>query len=211
MSTTTSPEPAKRKLADASSEDEVATICQARLNADDGQSPKRPKISQREAVLALLRELEKECQKELEEEAKDTAEEPAEEEPEEKPEEEPEATLSFDDIIDKATEKDVEKHAEEIWEVFYANEDIPFLCGLLPPCKGQDYVCNGRIGLTGKKGEPECTMNAKYDWGVMKNEAWTCLACYQEQDPETKCSKESCPNFQEFGQCERCRPSYAFH
>jgi hypothetical protein len=197
MSTTTSPEPAKRKLADASSEDEVASICHAQLNADDGQSPKRPKISQREAVLALLNELEEECRKELKEKAKDTA-------------EEPEATLSLDDIIEKATEKDVEKHAEEIWELFYANEEIPFLSGLLPPCKGQDHVCNGRIGLTG---EPECTMNAKYDWGVMKieDEAWTCLACYQEQDPETKCSKQSCPNFQEHGQCERCRPSYAFH
>ena len=210
MSITTSPEPAKRKIADALSDDELATIGQAQLNADDGQSPKRPKISQRAAVLALLTELEKECKKKPEKEAKDTAEEPAEE-PAEESAEEPEATLSVDDIIEKATEEEVEKHAEEIWEVFYANEEIPFLRNLLPPCKGEDHKCNGRIGLTGKKGEPECPMNAEYEWGAMTNDAWTCSWCYQEQDPKTKCSKESCPYFQGDGQCALCRPSYAFH
>ena len=76
------------------------------------------------------------------------------------------------------------------------------------PCKGQQCCGN----LAGQRC-PFGWIRAANDLGLQVEDDWTCATCatWLIKVPGGYCSKYRCPNYNQEGQCDKCRPSYAFH
>ena len=101
----------------------------------------------------------------------------------------------------------VRPHTKGVWELYDSGEEVPFLCGLHPPNDEVDEQCCQRLWHDSDHGERTCTRNSSAEWGYMKEDAWTCATCYHTEDTLRGCSKQICPNYNELGRCDRCRPS----
>ena len=115
---------------------------------------------------------------------------------------------SLAETVRLATEAGVEAHSAQVWAMLHNNDDIPGLDGLLPPCATERHGCQQRLHFDADT-DNACPRNSADDWGLMDEDGWTCHQCYARRDPDTGCSKLTCPRHNQLGQCALCRPSYA--
>lgn len=96
--------------------------------------------------------------------------------------------------------------------LYESNEPPEFLCGLCPPSGGKDgEECGQSLEFNhGDVDAHECSAKASDTWGCWNEDNWVCYECSVERHSLTGCSKRLCPNYNQLGQCDKCRPSYAF-
>ena len=102
---------------------------------------------------------------------------------------------------EESEESDVSSDEEEMP---CCDDDFDDCCA---PCEGQ-RCCGNLAGQRCPFGPRAAT-----DLGLQMEDDWTCAMCATclIKAPGGYCSKYRCPNYNQEGQCHKCRPSYAFH